>query len=605
MDSVFYPKTFLQVTLLELIVVVVMSSCLKLELDPMKDKSPSGTIWRLDKNIEGLRSLAEACMRADSIAIFDVQYLDDGSVLYWMKMKETRDIELFSEIVSESVIVPELSMEQIEDTCYWTVNGAFLLDVDRNRVSVTDLSKDIHFILRNDSVICTINGSDVEEYPATKADYLSKDVRIDFDVEKRAFSFNLSSGFRTVIPTISEFGLLESRVQNRSFYKDVFLDAGVSLNSRKTLPAARYLGLSLEGIDFPVSNATAADKVLQTSIVSGNSMDYNGRLLYPDGQPRFRLLYVNGGNSTTHGQSLGDKGLENMRRFVNGGGSYLGICAGAFMASNGYDGKSDYPYYLSLWPGMMKHTRLYDSRFGVFIENDSALLQYDDFGGDYYVDSVYHSSGGYPVDMPSGTEVLARYDYQKRKDIHNKPSMWAYKASIDIGRIVLSGSHPESYVSGDRLKLTAAMLQYAMDGVGTVSLKGYLKNGGIREMDKTTEDNDPDYTRIGDLQTHHFATYIPSDAKNIRVELSSSSECDFVLMMNQGTYAFSDSAEYSSSGTGPEQQLFFPYIKEGFWFIGVKCLTTVTVEETDYGQAYSGHTEVLNGVPYTISISWE
>ena len=37
----------------------------------------------------------------------------------------------------------------------------------------------------------------------------------------------------------------------------------------------------------------------------------------------------------------------------------------------------------------------------------------------------------------------------------------------------------------------------------------------------------------------------------------------------------------------------------------VQCLTTVTVKETDYGQEYIGKTEVLNGVPYKISISWE
>ena len=64
-------------------------------------------------------------------------------------------------------------------------------------------------------------------------------------------------------------------------------------------------------------------------------------------------------------------------------------------------------------------------------------------------------------------------------------------------------------------------------------------------------------------------------------------------------------AEYRSSVPGANQKLSFPTIREGLWFIAVQCLTTVTVTETDYGQAYSGKTEVLNGVPYTISISWE
>ena len=124
-------------------------------------------------------------------------------------------------------------------------------------------------------------------------------------------------------------------------------------------------------------------------------------------------------------------------------------------------------------------------------------------------------------------------------------------------------------------------------------------------MDKTTEDNDPAYTRIGDLQTHHFATYIPPDAKNIRVEVSSPSDSDLALMMNQKTYAFSGMSEYSSSFPGSRQQLSFPSIREGIWYISVQCLTTVTVKETDFGQEYGGNLEVLNGIPYQISISWE
>ena len=53
------------------------------------------------------------------------------------------------------------------------------------------------------------------------------------------------------------------------------------------------------------------------------------------------------------------------------------------------------------------------------------------------------------------------------------------------------------------------------------------------------------------------------------------------------------------------QKLSFPTIREGLWFIAVQCLTTITVTETNYGQEYGGKTEVLNGVPYRISIYWE
>ena len=241
----------------------------------------------------------------------------------------------------------------------------------------------------------------------------------------------------------------------------------------------------------------------------------------------------------------------------------------------------------------------------MLLEKGSPLLQYHGFDGDFYVDSIWHNKGGYPESFPSGTEILARYDYPKKTAIHNKPSIWAYKESHQSGRIVLTGSHPEVESHGEKRDLMAAMMRYALDGVGSVSLKGILKNGEERRMDKKTADRDPAFTRIGDLQTHHFATYIPSDAKNVKVVLSSSCKCDLVLMMNQGTYAFHDAAEYKTTGSGANHSLSFTSIQEGLWFISVKCLTTVTAKETDYGQEYVGNLEVLNGIPYQIAINWE
>lgn len=574
-------------------------------LNLRENDTPHGTIAKLNKNVKGLNGLAKICMYADSVALFSIDYNNDGCVLYWISTKSGENIELYSEIVSDEIGIPVISMVHDRDSIYWTINGSFLLDSSGNRVCVTDLTRSLSFFLNNNIVFCRLNDTVIGTYPITRADYLARDVAIDYDIDNHRFIFNLSSGFQSSLPTVSGFSFQETSVQNRSFYKDVFLDAGIALTSRKTLAAAEYLNLSIEGISFPYSNASANDKALQTAIISGDSWDQNGRLLYPDGQPRYKLLFVNGGDSTIHGQSLGDKGLANMRSFVENGGSYVGTCAGAFLASNGYDGKVDYPYYLSLWPGMMQHSGLSNTNSGMFIERDSPLLRYYDYGGDYYVDSVRHNAGGFPNDPPEGTEVLARYDYPKRASVHMKPSIWAYKESPRHGRIIMEGSHPEEVPDGERRDLTAAMMLYAMEGVGTVSIKGYLKQGHNRIMDKNTSDKDPSHSRIGDLQTHHFATYIPSNAKNIRVRVSSKSKCDLALMMNQGTFAFSDVAEYHSTASGAEQELFFPTIREGFWYIAVQCLTTVTVTETNYGQEYGGNLSVLNGIPYQILINWD
>ena len=76
-------------------------------------------------------------------------------------------------------------------------------------------------------------------------------------------------------------------------------------------------------------------------------------------------------------------------------------------------------------------------------------------------------------------------------------------------------------------------------------------------------------------------------------------------LKNIHSFAFYDTAEYLSADRGANPQLEIESPREGLWYISVKCLTTVTVEETDYGQEYSGDTWVLNGVPYSLSVSWE
>ena len=586
-------------------VVSMLSACNKKNQEPEVIDNPQEAVLRLNKNVEGLKDLATGIVAADSIAIYSIQYNEDGSVLYRLNLKEGGDVDLYSEIVTHKILVPELSMNKVDDAFYWTVNGTFLTDSAGNRIAVADESMPISFHLQDETIYCKIRESVIGEYPLTKADYLARDVALDYDLDEDLFKLRLSSGYSTLLPTIEGFQMVKENVPNRSYYKDIFLDAGIGLTSRKTLVAAKYLGLSLEAISFSRSNTSSEERDLQNAIVSGDSQDLNGRLLYPDGQPRYKLLFVNGGNSRIHGQSINEKGLENMRLFVENGGSYVGTCAGAFFASNGYDGKANYPYYLSIWPGMMEHTDLKGIYSGMFIEKDSPLLRYYDFGGDHYVDSVRHNAGGYPVDLPEGTEVLARYDYPNKADVHMAPSVWAYKKNPATGRIVQTGSHPEVVSSGERRDLTAAMVRYALDGRAPVSLKGYLRNGEIRSMEKKTTDDDPAYTRIGDFQTHHFASYIPSDAKNVTVEVNSSSNYDLSLMMSQNSFAFSDTAEYLSSELGSKQRLVFSSIREGLWYIAVQCLTTVTVEQTEYGQAYTSNTDVLNGVPYRISVSWD
>ena len=436
-------------------------------------------------------------------------------------------------------------------------------------------------------------------------DLTTQTVAVDYDSEGNAFRFRLRGGGSAKLPLVAGYTLLRTDVPEEAFYKDIFLDAGIGLTSRTSLYAADSLGLSLEGISFSNKADKPEEFDLQRDILSGTAEDRNGRLLYPDGQPRYRLLFVNGGNSRTHGQSLDSLSRANMRLFVQAGGSYVGTCAGAFLASTGYDSTLDYPYYLGIWPAPMWHTTLKHVYTGMYIDDGSPLLEYADYGGDGYVAGIRHNGGGFPREYPEGTEVLAVYDYPGLDWVHKKPSVWAYKADAASGRVVLEGSHPEEVPDGEQLALTEALIGYAFDGQGTASIKAFLHNAEALTMDRDSWEGEPEKAKLGDRQCHHFAVYVPADARHIRFSVESPAACSLQLRLCRETFAFPSKARYASGDDGARQYLAFDTLEEGIWYVSVQCLTTVTTVPTSYGQDYVGRTDVLNGVPYTISVSWE
>ena len=148
------------------------------------------------------------------------------------------------------------------------------------------------------------------------------------------------------------------------------------------------------------------------------------------------------------------------------------------------------------------------------------------------------------------------------------------------------------------------MIQYAADGCGTVTIKGYLENGIPRVMNRGSEDFMPAFTRIGDLQCHHFAVYIPEDANDIVFTLNCPIASQFKLMLCSDTFAFDSTADYIVSTQNGKAELSFSSLSAGIWYLGIQCMTSVSIEEADYGQKYIGRTDVLNGLPYTISASW-
>lgn len=382
------------------------------------------------------------------------------------------------------------------------------------------------------------------------------------------------------------------------YYKVLFMDGGLYLTSKTSLPAADYLNITMEHL-------ATSEGDTQSFVLISNIDDDNGRLLYPDGEPRFRAVFTNGGTATNHGTSLGEDGRDRVRAFYNNGGSFTGSCAGAFIASlsNGSSGVNESYYHL--WPGRTTVTNLLDTYTGHFIEPGSPLLNYYNFGGDMYISNIYHNGGCYPrtIDYPATTEVLLRYNYSSMS-MHQEPSCWAYKTGTDSGRVCVIGSHPESVTGGERLLLMAAMIRYSLDGQGAVNVKDTLSNGVIRYMDKTTGDNDPGFTKIGDKQYHHFKVEVPSGATGLEITLDGDSGYDLNLYVHPGNFAFNSTASYKEVVSGSDKVVSISDPVEGTWYIGIQCATTVTAMKQTWGYDYTGDLSVLNGVAYSITASW-
>jgi glutamine amidotransferase-like uncharacterized protein len=51
----------------------------------------------------------------------------------------------------------------------------------------------------------------------------------------------------------------------------------------------------------------------------------------------FDVVAFTGGSASSQAKTLGDEGRANVKQFVENGGGYMGICAGAYLACNGFD----------------------------------------------------------------------------------------------------------------------------------------------------------------------------------------------------------------------------------------------------------------------------
>lgn len=117
--------------------------------------------------------------------------------------------------------------------------------------------------------------------------------------------------------TVSRLSAQEANLDSRPLKVAVYTDSGATARGEKVL------GVLASFPDLKMDRFSAAD------IRRGRLAGYDV-LLHP------------GGSGGGQGKALGEEGRERVREFVKGGGGYVGICAGAYLAS------CDYPWSLHI-----------------------------------------------------------------------------------------------------------------------------------------------------------------------------------------------------------------------------------------------------------------
>ena len=158
----------------------------------------------------------------------------------------------------------------------------------------------------------------------------------------------------------------------------------------------------------------------------------------------FDILYMTGGWAVPYNRDLRNEGIAKIRNFVEQGGGFIGVCAGAFFAADFiYWENKRYEYLLNLFPGSAQGPISEIApwpRFKLCRINLSKTPHPITIGEPASLESLYY--GGPWFDIPPGFkgDVIAYYDF------NNLPVMLAYE--YGQGRVFLTGVHTE-FEEGD------------------------------------------------------------------------------------------------------------------------------------------------------------
>src|SRR5690606_17057956 len=157
-------------------------------------------------------------------------------------------------------------------------------------------------------------------------------------------------------------------------------------------------------------------------------------------QSNAKLIVMPGGADLPYVKKLQGKGNENIRNFVNNGGSYLGICAGAYYGSSSIEfdkggtlevtGPRELQFFSGKAIGPVLATYDYKTHSGSRAAHITSSYEQIPHTNTYY------NGGGYfaEPEQYENTAVIARYDNNLAAII---------KVQFGNGKVLLSGVHFE------------------------------------------------------------------------------------------------------------------------------------------------------------------
>ncbi len=194
----------------------------------------------------------------------------------------------------------------------------------------------------------------------------------------------------------------------------------------------------------------------------------------------YKVILIPGGWAPWYNYWISKAGKERIRNFIQKGGGYFGICAGAYFACDRivsfgvlYDDNCSYNAYgeltgydLDLFPGIgtgpineIANWPDYKMTTINFQTENTVLKGYKQIP--YTEDMLYYGGPYFTSDTGSQVEILGTYNY------NGQPAIVAF--NYGSGKVVLSGPHPE--IGGPNWDLAKYMLNWLMkpsDGLWSI-----------------------------------------------------------------------------------------------------------------------------------------